>query len=372
MLSQGSNQERRRARGWGLSVGTLPPGPLNALTDVAGVRVGHCTLAYGDGPTAVRTGVTVVLPHGGDPFREKAIAAVATLNGFGKPLGFEQVRELGTLESPIGLTNTLCVGPVAEGLIRWELERNPKLGQAWGSINAVVGECNDGFLNDLRGRHVRAEHALEALEAAAGGPVAEGNVGAGAGMCALGYKGGVGTSSRQTPDDLGDYRVGALVVANFGAAGQLRIDGLPVGRLLQGATDDAGPRLPGGSVMVVLATDAPATSRQLGRLARRAGIGLARVGSLGEHGSGDFVIAFSTAQRFPHGGAPATFPMRFLNDAAPLMNALFQAVAEAVEEAVVNALLAAETCVGFQGHRREGLPGRQAAALWQRWRGPQL
>ncbi|MGQ9585706.1 MAG: DmpA family aminopeptidase [Anaerolineae bacterium] len=346
-------------------MGSLPVGPWNAITDVVGVRVGHCTLVEGRN---VRTGVTVILPHEGDPFREKVVAAVETFNGFGKPLGFEQVRELGTLESPIGLTNTLCVGPVAEGLIAWALEGNPALGLDWGSVNVVVGECNDGFLNDLRGRHVRPEHALQALQQARDGPVEEGNVGAGTGMCALGYKGGVGTSSRRLPEEWGGYTLGALVVANFGRAGELRVDGLPVGRLLLEEGEPPGGTPPGGSVMVVLAMDAPLTSRQLGRVARRAGVGLARVGSLGEGTSGDFVIAFSTGQRIPHRSGEVTFSLRCLNESGPTMNYLFQAAAETVEEAVVNALLAAETMEGRDGNRREALPGERVAALWQQFR----
>jgi len=369
-----SDVGRRRARDWGLSIGSLPVAPLNAITDVAGVRVGHCTLIRGQGPLEagqgpVRTGVTVILPHEGDPFRDKVAAAVETFNGFGKPVGFEQVRELGTLESPIGLTNTLCVGRVADGLITWELEQNPALGLDWGSVNVVVGECNDGFLNDLRGRHVQPEHALEALRQAHGGPVEEGNVGAGTGMCAFGYKGGVGTSSRRLSGEWGGYTLGALVVANFGRPGELRIDGLPVGRLLLEEGEPPAGTPAGGSVMVVLATDAPATARQLGRIARRARIGLARVGSLGAGTSGDFVIAFSTAQRFPHASDDLTFSVPCLNESSPTMHLLFQAVAEAVEEAVVNALLAAGPMEGRDGNRREALPGDRVAALWRRVRG---
>lgn len=361
--------QRRRARDWGIAIGSLPPGPRNAITDVAGVRVGHCTLIRGEGPLVpgrgpVRTGVTVVVPHSGDPFREKVLAAVETFNGFGKPLGFEQVRELGTLESPIGLTNTLCVGPVAEGLIAWALERNPEVGLAWGSINVVVGECNDGFLNDLRGRHVRPEHALEALARAHDGPVEEGNVGAGTGMCAFGYKGGVGSSSRRLPEAHGGHTIGALVVANFGRPGELRIDGLPVGRWLLEVMGPPPEAPPGGSVMVVLATDAPLTARQLSRVARRAGIGLARVGSLGGGTSGDFAIAFSTAQRIPHQPPGAPLSLTCLHESDPALGLLFQGAAEAVEEAVVNALFAAEPMEGRDGHRREALPAAQAAALW--------
>ena len=369
-MTDGRVPARKRSRERGLVIGSLLPGSLNAITDVADVRVGHCTLIQGEGALVegqgpVRTGVTVILPHEGDPFREKSIAAVETINGFGKPVGFEQVRELGTLESPIGLTNTLSVGSVADGLVSWELEQNPDLGLGWGSINVVVGECNDGFLNDLRGRHVQPEHALEALRQARGGLVTEGNVGAGTGMCALGYRGGVGTSSRLLPEDSGGYTLGALVVANFGRAGELCIDGIPVGRTLLDERHSCGGTPAGGSIMIVLATDAPTTARQLGRIARRAAIGLARVGSLGSHGSGDFVIAFSTAHRLPQASDALTLSLQCLNESHPTINLLFQAVAEAVEESVVNALLAAESMVGRDGNRRDALPARRTAALWR-------
>jgi D-aminopeptidase len=345
---------RPRAREFGVPFQGLPPGPLNAITDVSGVRVGHTTLVEGDDSQAVRTGVTAVLPHGDDIFREKVVGAVHTINGFGKPFGFEQVRELGVIESPICLTNTLNVGLVADALVSWLLERNPDIGVRTGTVNPLVGECNDGYLNDIRGRHVRAEHVWAAIDGAQGGPVAEGNVGAGTGMSAFGFKGGVGTASRVVPDRHGGFTVGMLVVANFGHREQLLIAGLSVGREL---TDWPGERLQDeGSIMMVLATDAPLTSRQLLRVARRTAHGLARTGSTATNGSGDFTIAFSTAQRVPHRPRKLVLQMECLAEDGPAINALFQATVEATEEAVLNALFRAETMTGRDGHVRHALP----------------
>jgi len=354
-----------RARDYGFIVSQLPPGPLNAITDVAGVRVGHTTLIKGDGPLIpgqgpVRTGVTVILPHDGNLFREKVPAAVHTLNGFGKPFGFEQVRELGVLEAPIALTNTLNVGLVADALVQHALQHSPEIGVSAPSVNVIVGETNDGYLNDLQGRHVRAEHVFAALAGAAGGPVAEGNVGAGTGTSALGWKGGIGTASRIIPPEAGGYRLGALVQANFGAPGGLVIRGVSVGQLLRPPPAPApGP----GSIMIVLATDAPLDARQLGRLGPRAAAGLGRLGSVLDHGSGDFVIAFSTAQRLPHVPPRLTEPRLVVADEARVMSALFLAVVESVEEAVLNALCAAETMTGRDGHTRQALPCAEAAEL---------
>ena len=354
-----------RARDYGFILGQLPPGPLNAITDVAGVLVGHTTLIHGDGPLVpgqgpVRTGVTVILPHGGNLFREKVPAAVHTLNGFGKPFGFEQVRELGVLEAPIALTNTLNVGLVADALVQHALQHSPEIGVTTASVNVVVGETNDGYLNDLQGRHVHAEHVFAALAAAAGGPVAEGNVGAGTGTSALGWKGGLGTASRVLPSWAGGFILGALVQANFGAPGGLVIRGMPVGQLLRPPPAPApGP----GSIMIVLATDAPLDARQLGRLGPRAAVGLGRLGSVLDHGSGDFVIAFSTAERLPHSAPALTAPRAALADEARVMSALILAVVECVEEAVLNALCAAETMTGRDGHTSHALPAARVAEM---------
>lgn len=338
--------KRPRARETGIQLEGLPPGPDNAITDVTGVQVGHTTLIQGSN---IRTGVTAIHPHGGNVYAERVIAAVHTINGFGKAVGFEQIREVGLLETPILLTNTLSVGLVADALVRWILEHNPEAH----SVSPAVGECNDGFLNDIRGMHVRREHVYQALEGASTGPVEEGNVGAGTGMSCLGFKGGVGTASRHLPEEDGGYIVGVLVVANFGRREDLRVAGVPVGRRLLNRQEEGGEE---GSVMVVLATDAPLTARQLGRVARRTGLGLARVGSLAGHRSGDFVISFSTAQRVPRASQKLLCRLTRLNEDHPAINLLFQAAAEATEEAVLNALFAAQTMQGYRGHIRPALP----------------
>jgi D-aminopeptidase len=344
-------QERPRARDVGVVVGILPPGPLNAITDVEGVRVGQTTVVEGD---SVRTGVTAILPHGGNPFRERVPAAIHVGNGFGKLLGVTQVRELGEMETPILLTCTLCVWNAANAMADWMLAR-PDMGDVR-SINPVVGETNDGGLNAIRTRPLRAEHVVAALEGATGGPVAEGAVGAGTGTVAFGWKGGIGTSSRRLPAALGGWTVGVLVQTNYG--GVLTINGAPVGRelgryifqpQLQGPQDRGD-----GSVMIVVATDAPLDARNLERLATRALVGLARTGATMTNGSGDYVIAFSTAaevRRDPRARVPAA--VRDLpNEAA---SGLFQAVAEATEEAILNSLFRATTTTG-SGMTVEALP----------------
>jgi D-aminopeptidase len=353
---------RPRVRETGIIIGNLPTGVHNAITDVAGVRVGHTTLIQGEGPLRpglgpVRTGVTVILPHDGNLFREKAPAAVHTINGFGKACGFEEIRELGVLESPIALTNTLNVWRVADALAGYMLEDNPEIGIKTSSVNVVVGECNDGYLNDIQGRHVRAEHVIAAIESAAGGPVPEGCVGAGTGTSCFGWKGGIGTASRVIPPEGGGWTVGALVQSNFGRPEQLVIDGVPVGRRLQ--PPDYRPQPERGSIMMVLATDAPLTARQLGRLCVRAAAGIARTGSHMGHGSGDFVIAFSTARRVRHWPDGLTASATVLVDEPKAMRWLFPAVVEAVEEAVLNSLFAAETITGRDGHVRYELPIEQ-------------
>jgi D-aminopeptidase len=353
-MSQTPETQRPRARDAGVVVGILPPGPLNAITDVPGVRVGQVTVAEGD---SVRTGVTAILPHGGNPFRDRVPAALHVGNGFGKLLGVTQLRELGELETPILLTCTLCVWRAADAMVEWLLEQPGMEGVR--SINPVVGETNDGTLNDIRARPIRPEHVRRALESASAGPVEEGAVGAGAGTVAFGWKGGIGTSSRRLPESLGGYTVGVLVQSNYG--GVLTINGAPVGRELGrfsfqrelSRSAPAGEDSPDGSIMMVVATDAPLDSRNLERLASRALVGLARTGATMSNGSGDYVLAFSTAEevRRREGQAPRT--IRDLpNDA---MSPLFQAVAEATEEAIYNSLFRATTT---RGHRAtiEALP----------------
>jgi D-aminopeptidase len=360
---------RPRLRDAGLSVGHLATGPQNAITDVAGVRVGHTTLVSGKGPLRpgrgpIRTGVTVVLPHGDDLFRHKVRAAVHTINGFGKVRGFEEVRELGVVETPIALTNTLNVGLVADALVRYAVCHNPDIGIRTSTANVLVGETHDGYLNDLQGRHVRAEHVWAAIESAASGPVAEGALGAGTGTTCFGWKGGIGTASRVVPEEAGGFTVGALVQSNFGRPADLLVCGVPVGRSVRPPEPgDPPPLVDGGSVMIVLATDAPLTSRQLRRLCVRVAAGLARTGSHYGHGSGDFVIAFSTTHRVEHRPASLTTTQTLVAYEGRAMYWLFPAVVESVEEAVLNSLFCAKTVTGRDGHIRHALPVEQVVTL---------
>jgi D-aminopeptidase len=344
----------RSASGLGLEIGTLPAGPRNAVTDVEGVRVGHSTVTDPADP-AVQTGVTVVVPHPGNLFREKLVAAVHVINGFGKSTGLLQVTELGQLESPIALTNTLSVPAVTEGLLDLLLGESPEIGTTTGSVNAVVMECNDGFLNDLRGRHVRREHVAEALEDAAP-RVIQGSVGAGRGMSAYGLKGGIGTASRVVETPELSAVVGVLVLANLGRLSELVVAGRRVGAVLAHELRADPDPLDAGSVIVVVATDAPLSERQLARLLRRAQSGIARTGSNVGSGSGEIVVGFTTATRIPHVPEAATIPLPLLREDGPLVDRLFTAVAAATEEAILNALFNAEAVEGRGGARRSAFP----------------
>ena len=354
LASSAESVERPRIRDLGVGPGILEPGYSNAITDVVGVRIGHTTIVEGD---SVRTGVTAILPHGGDIFHEKVPAAVYVGNGFGKAAGFLQVRELGTIEAPIVLTNTLSVGRAIEATVAWTLRQEGL--EDVRSVNAVVGETNDGYLNDIRGMHVTSEHVWSAIESARPGPVAEGSVGAGTGTRAFGWKGGIGTASRVLPDSLGGYTVGALVQTNFG--GVLTIDGMRVGEALGRYSFreslETGPReepsAGDGSCMMIVATDAPLSPRNLERVARRAVLGMARTGGFMSNGSGDFVIAFSTAYRLPHGAREPASVELLPNDA---MSPLFLATVESIEEAIYNSLTTATTVRGRDGHEAEGIP----------------
>lgn len=338
-----------RARDLGIAPGVFAPGPLNTITDVAGVQVGHFTLVRGDD---IRTGATAIQPHPGNLFQDKVPAAIVVGNGFGKLVGSTQVQELGVLETPILLTNTLNVWEAAAALVEHTL-RQPG-NENVRSVNPVVGETNDGYLNDIRGRHLRPEHFLEALANTRSGPVEEGAVGAGTGTVAFSFKGGIGTASRLLPARWGGYAVGVLVQSNFG--GVLTIDGVPVGKELgrHAFRENAGPG--DGSCLIVVATDAPLLAPQLQRLARRALAGMARTGSSFSHGSGDYVIAFSTALavRSPHEAGPDPETVKVLrgDDLSPL----FQAVAEVTEEAIYNSLLRATSTRGRDGHEVPALP----------------
>jgi D-aminopeptidase len=323
----------------GVAGGGFPTGRHDAITDVPGVAVGHCTVTDPARPE-VQTGVTVVLPHQGNLFREKVVAGCHVINGFGKAIGLVQVAELGVLESPVALTNTLSAPAVAEGLLDHLLAANPEIGTTTGSVNVVVGECNDSYLNDLRGRHVTRAHVAAALADADRGPVFQGSVGAGRGMSAFGLKGGVGSASRVV--DVGDvaFTVGILVVANLGRLAELTVAGCKVGRELCLERPPARPlgHIDAGSIMVVLATDAPLGDRQLQRCLKRVQNGIARTGSTTAHGSGEVAIGFGTAQRIAHFPARLTAPLTVLREDGPAFDRLFSAVTETTEEAVLNAL----------------------------------
>ncbi len=363
-LYTASSHASERARDLGVEIGILAPGPHNAITDVAGVKVGQVTLIEGE---SVRTGVTAILPHDGNPFIDRVPAAAYVGNGFGKAVGLSQVQELGELETPIVLTNTLSVYQAAHGLADWVLGLAGN--EDVRSVNAVVGETNDGYLNDIRARVITPEHVREAIESADGGPVVEGNVGAGTGTRALGFKAGIGTSSRVLPASEGGYTLGVLVQSNFG--GVLAIDGIRVGEALgRHYLADHVPYTPeddDGSIMIIVATDAPVMARNLERLAKRALLGVGRVGGFMANGSGDYVIAFSTAKsvRIEHDGRDR-HELTELSNAA--MTPLFLAAVEATEEAIVNSLLMAETMTAHQGRRIEALPVKDIMDLLEKAR----
>ncbi|HYH81687.1 MAG TPA: P1 family peptidase [Longimicrobium sp.] len=358
-------QARPRAREAGVVVGVLPPGPLNAITDVAGVRVGQVTLHRGD---SIHTGVTAILPHEGNAFLERVPAAIRVGNGFGKLLGVTQVRELGELETPALLTCTLCVWKAADAMVGWMLAR-PGMENVR-SINPVVGETNDAALNDIRSRPIAPADVVRALESATTGPVEEGAVGAGSGTVAFGWKGGIGTSSRRLPQGVGGYTVGVLVQTNFG--GVLTINGAPVGRELgryylqrELAPPRQGPGDGGdGSIMIVVATDAPLDARNLDRLATRALVGLARTGATMTNGSGDYVIAFSTGLQVRRRAGVAPVTVADLPNEG--MSPLFQAVAEATEEAIYNSMFKASTVSG-RGGAAEALPLDRTLEILRRY-----
>lgn len=333
----------RLARDLGLVCGTLPTGPLNAITDVPGVLVGHLSMHAGD----VLTGVTAILPRAGNLFRAKARAAVEVINGFGKSTGLMQVAELGTVETPILLTNTFAVGTCATALIRAAIAANPDIGRETGTVNPVVLECNDGFLSDIQALAVTETDALEAIKAASDGHIGQGSVGAGTGMSSFGFKGGIGTASRRVKLDRDHFHLGVLVLANFGRAGDLV---LPDGRRPAPPTEPAPEK---GSVIVILATDVPLEHRQLHRVTKRCGAGLARLGAFWGHGSGDIALGFSTADAVEHDQKRDLVGIRALNEAR--IDRLFQAAAEATQEAVLNALCAAGPAIGRNGHSRPSL-----------------
>ncbi len=366
-----SGESRLRARALGIVVGSYTPGPLNAITDVAGVTVGQTTLISGDGPLKprvgpVRTGVTVVIPRD-DVWHKKVPAGSFVLNGTGEMTGLAWVAESGFLEYPIALTNTLNVPRVANGVMDWMIARYPEIGISDDTLTPVVAECDDGRLNDIQGRHVSETDVIQALDSASSGAVQEGTVGAGTGMVSYGFKGGIGTSSRRLPETEGGYMIGVLVNANHGRRPELVVGGIPVGRLYEAVPPVAQALSPGqseGSIIVIIATDAPLDSRQLSRLAKRAALGLARTGSTARHGSGDFMLAFSTANMIPHYPKEPTFQQMHLADTH--LNPLITATVEATEEAILNALTMATTAVGRDGYRAEAISLTRLRAILDR------
>ena len=355
---QNSLAQDKRLRDYDIKIGILNPGKNNAITDVSDVRVGHITLIEGD---SVRTGVTAILPHSGNIFQKKVPAAIYIGNGFGKLAGYSQVRELGNIETPIILTNTLSVPVAADALISYVLELPDN--EMVRSVNPVVGETNDGRLNDIRGRHIKPVHIFDAIQNAKSGVMDEGNIGAGTGTVCFGYKGGIGTSSRILPQKNGGYTVGVLVQTNFG--GVLEIAGVPIARELNTA-----PQIQydgDGSCMIVVITDAPLDARNLERLAKRAMLGLAKTGGIASNGSGDYVIALSTAKEnlIPYSGSGKVYPGGVLRN--DQMTLLFLATVEATEEAILNSLFAARTMQGVNGKIVEELPTNQVIEIMKRY-----
>ena len=355
-------QQHPRPRELGITFGILSTGPLNAITDVAGVKVGQVTLIEG---TSVRTGVTAILPHGGNLYQDKVPAGFAVGNAYGKFMGSTQVKELGEIETPILLTNTLNVPEAAAGIIEWTLKQPGN--EQVRSVNAVVGETNDGTLNDIRGRHVTPADAMKAIETAREGPIQEGAIGAGTGTIAFDWKGGIGTSSRKLPLNLGAWTVGALVQTNYG--GVLLVAGVPVGQALGRyyLKDELAKANADGSVIIVLATDAPLSDRNLERLARRAFLGIARTGSPMTNGSGDFAIAFSTSPNVRRTPERRAHPSSIVDIPNDTMSPLFEAAVEATEEAVINSLFAATPTDG-NGHHVDALPADQVLKLYRKAR----
>ena len=390
---------RPRARDCGIVIGSLPTGPHNAITDVPGVKVGHSTLIQGEGPLApgvgpIRTGVTAIWPHSGDLFHDKVAAWVETFNGFGEVTNAAQVFEMGALEGPILITSTFNVPRVADCVIDWAVARYPQMGVSDWGISPLVTETSDMYLNDIRGRHVGREHVFAAIDGATGGPVEEGSVGGGTGMACLGFKGGIGAASRVV--EIADQRftLGVLAQTNFGRRGELRVDGVPVGRELlpwleeadrqhaarhpstppRDSSQDAPANADSKSIIIVVATDAPLTVRQLRRIARRATLGLGRIGSMGGTSSGDFVIAFSNANRIAHTPSSPIYEWRALAEsasgdqsAAPAINRFFAAAVEATEEAILNSMFKSPTMVGRDYHVRHGLPIAETVDIMRRY-----
>jgi D-aminopeptidase len=364
-------EARVRARDLGLVIGRFAAGPYNAITDVAGVRVGHSTIVRGSGKLRVgrgpvRTGVTAILPDAGNIFLERLTAGAFVLNGAGEISGLTQVVEWGLIETPILLTNTLSVGTCSAAAVKYMLECYPGIGSNHDVVIPLVGECDDSWLNDVAGGHVQAEHAYEAIRAARSGPVAEGSVGGGTGMLCCDFKAGIGTSSRVLSAEQGGYTVGVLVMTNFGHIADLRMGGVPVGSILAPKYASTRKRAHSyGSIITIVATDAPLQSDQLGRLAKRAALGIGRTGSYAAHGSGEIILAFSTANKIPRVSPGLVYRMDVLIDQG--INPLYEAVIDATEEAILNALCMATDMSGVNGNFAPALPLAETRAILDRY-----
>jgi D-aminopeptidase len=353
-------EKRKRARELDLPLGRFKPGKHNAITDVEGVLVGHSTIIKGSGKLSagkgpVRTGVTAILPNGGNTFMDRLAGGAFVLNGAGEVAGLTQVVEWGLIETPILLTNTMSVGAVSDAVARYMVEQHPGIGEEHDVIIPVVGECDDSYLNDISGNHVHESHVREAISTASGGIPKEGAVGGGTGMITCDFKAGIGTSSRKLPEVYGGYTLGVLVMSNFGKMPNLRVAGMPVGEKLFPAFEKMRKReFSYGSIIAVVATDAPLLSHQLSRLCKRVGLGIGRVGSYAAHGSGEIVVGFSTANVIPRRTRKMVYKMKILLDAR--LDPLYEAVMEATEEAILNSMCMAEAMTGVNDHHVPALP----------------
>jgi D-aminopeptidase len=365
-------EKRFRARELGVQLGRYRPGRWNAITDVEGVQVGHSTIIRGSGPLKrgkgpVRTGVTAILPNEKNIFEQRIVGGGFVLNGAGEVSGLTQLMEWGLIETPIFLTNTLSVGQVSDSAVQWMVNQFPGIGKEHDVLIPLVGECDDSWLNDVAGRHVHSSNVLEALSTAAGGPVAEGSVGGGTGMICCDFKSGIGTSSRKLSPALGGYTVGILVMSNFGRMADLRIAGFPVGPVLEERFASLPRRVANyGSIIAVAATDAPLSSHQLGRVAKRVALGIGRAGSYASHGSGEMILAFSTANMVPRTTHKMIYRMKILLDQH--LDPLYEAAIEATEEAILNSLCMAREMEGVSGNFAPALPLQETKELLDRWK----
>lgn len=364
--------DRKRLRDLGITLGRYEPGPLNALTDVPGVKVGHATLIHGEGPLVagkgpVRTGVTAIQPRQ-NTFLDRVIGGSFVLNGAGEVSGLTQVQEWGLVETPILLTNTMSVGKVSDATVKYLTRKYPGIGTDYDVVIPLVGECDDSYLNDAVGRHIRSEHVYYAIEKASSGPIAEGSVGAGTGMVCCDFKAGIGTASRRVvvEDAENSHTIGVLVLSNFGVCRNLRIDGVPIGELLEPDYRHVAKRMYNyGSIICVVATDAPLLSNQIGRLCKRAALGIGRCGSYAAHGSGEIVVGFSTANHLPRDTKGAVKIDVLLDEG---LGSLYEAVIECTEEAIVNSLCMAGDMTGQGGNYAPGLPLDRVVELMKKYR----